>query len=278
MNPDEMSREQLVNELEAVRELIELRGADSPDEATLEDIWIAGLPVGMILDNARKQSKKNAKKLSEASNGSVSAKGHKNREHLNPLHKMWIDVRDGVDDSPSNASVRRAAVVFHEILLKATGNSRAAVSVTPERYLVKATDAKQPILEHDDSVESLSSQQVKRAFEQAQMLTRDDCDCDELHNCEHGLVVARFEDDPNTLTADREAVLNYLERLDQLDGASVGGADDSGETDEDTADARAEADDALARLDEAQSNAGVSAVDATALDRDAAADGGTQPR
>lgn len=278
MNTDEMSRDELVDELETLRELVELRGADSPDEAGLKDIWIAGIPVGMILDDARTEAKQNSKELSELANGGVSEKGHEHREHLLPLHKMWLDVRDGVDDSISNASVRRAAVVFHEILMKATGESRAAVSATRERYLVEAADAKQPILEHDETVDSLSSQQVKRAFQQAQILTRGDCDCDELHECEHGLLVARFGGNSNTLTADREDVLEYVRELDDLGGDEPATTDDPGETGEDLADARADADDAVGRLDQARSNAGVSSSEATALDHEAAADGGTQPR
>lgn len=220
------------------------------------------------------------RRVSKLANGGVSSQGHENRDALMPLHAMWIDVRDGADDRISNASVRRAAILFRELLRQATDGSRSAVGVTRERFIIAAPDAKQPILEHDDTVDTLSSQQVKRAFAQAQMLSGRNCDCDDLAGCDHGLVVARFDESTNRLTADREALLAYLRELED-DGQedADGRPDDPVDPGEDaTAADEHEAAAELDALTTAQSNAGVSSSDAPALDHEAAADGGTQPR
>jgi hypothetical protein len=286
MNTDDMSKEELVDAVEQLTDQVEelservetlegqieyKRGED------IQNLWIAGEPVGKVAYNNRERSKRNATEISEIANGDVSNSGHENRGDLLPLHSMWIDVRDGADDRISNASVRRAAILFHEILRQAQDGSRSSVGVTRERFIVTAPDAKQPILEHDEAVDKLSSQQVKRAFSQAQMLSGRDCDCDDVKRCEHGMLVARFDGGTNKLTADREAVLNYLRGLDDSPTEAGDTTDDPAEPGEDAV----ETDEAAAELDaitSAQSNAGVSSSEATALEREAAPDGGTQPR
>lgn len=58
--PVEQLREEVAS-LREVAELIELRGVDTAADAKLENIWIAGIPVGTILENVDKRSKENEK-------------------------------------------------------------------------------------------------------------------------------------------------------------------------------------------------------------------------
>jgi hypothetical protein len=284
MNTDEASRdelaervEQLEAQVEQLESLVQIKSS-SNDRFALEDIWVGNIPLGTIIKNNSNSVESVQDDLSELANGGVSQPGHENRESLLPLHSMWIDTRDGADDRISNASVRRAAILFRELLRQAADGSRAAVGVTRERFILKAPDAKQPILEHDDSIDTISSQQVRRAFEQAQLLSGRECDCDDLEGCEHGMLVARFSSSTNKLTVDRELLIDYLRRLDGDATATDDPVDPGEDAADDTDDIATEAADELDRISSAQSNAGVSSSDATALDHGDAPDGGTQPR
>lgn len=78
-DPEDMSRDELVKRVEALEELIELRGVDDPDKAGLNDIFIAGQPVGAILNKVSIASRQNARALEKhtASDDLVGGSGDK---------------------------------------------------------------------------------------------------------------------------------------------------------------------------------------------------------
>jgi hypothetical protein len=75
---ESMSRDELVKvvkdlrrqveQLESLRELIQLRGAETIDDAEIDDVWIAGFPLGMIADNANQRSQSTQSTVQDVNN------------------------------------------------------------------------------------------------------------------------------------------------------------------------------------------------------------------
>lgn len=164
------------------------------------------------------------------------------RQEMLGAHRMWIDVRDGADDTLGKSN-RRAAVLFGAFIRKAAGKSPSEDSVlgyngvdaSGQKYTLSSTEAKRTLEEcaylNDDKV---YSQTVKRAFEDVQGSTKtDDCDCANIEACGHGLVIFDGSGGTNRLVTNKarfnNAMTHVVEAVEAAanGGQSVDTADDS---------------------------------------------------
>jgi hypothetical protein len=228
MNTSEMSREELVDELDMLRDVVEIRGADSIENAALKDIWIAGEPVGILLDSVRKRVDGNSNAISDLANEDVS-KGidPEIRGKFIPLHEMAIDLRDGRMDRIPDQKARRAAELFHRMVLRMCDEPQPGVERSLGRVKITSSSAQQILVEACDDLDSAQPQQVKRAFMEAQRLTKtEDCDCDSIEVCKHGMVQFRSGWN-NKLVAAEEQLADYLrgvkDAVESFDEDAVGG-------------------------------------------------------
>lgn len=227
----DLSRDELEERVRELEALIEIKGADSAADADVSDIWIAGFPVGQILDNVESIAKSNRAKLDEMETADTDVSGASDagvRDELVPLHLMYIDVRDGRGDA-LNANQRRAAKLFRRFIRKACGERDTRVSTGYGSYTL-SSDVAIEILEHEDTLPtSGQSKTVKRVFDWAQRhTTAEDCGCDSLRTCGHGLLKSDKRNGKRRLIADQGAFDDYLRSVQAaIDGMDAPAADDA---------------------------------------------------
>lgn len=220
----EQRNELLQRQLESAREVIDEDGLTAAEGVVAEHGGI--VPMLESLDPG-------------GANTSVSDEV---RQEMLPAHRIWIDVRDGADDTLGKSN-RRAAVLFGAFIRKAAGKSPSEDSVlgyngvdaSGQKYTLSSTEAKRTLEEcaylNDDKV---YSQTVKRAFEDVQGSTKtDDCDCANIEACGHGLVIFDGSGGTNRLVTNKarfnNAMTHVVEAVEAAanGGQSVDTADDS---------------------------------------------------
>lgn len=281
---DEMDREELAAEVEELRDELEFYSdrLDRLEELVLGEYDLTSAEMyaeedGGMLDRL------DALELGEANTDVSGGVSKAARDFALPIHQVWWDIRDGRDDSIDNDSVRRAAILFRELFRRASGEPRSAVNADQGTYKIASPDAKQPLVESEYlDLDLAHPQTVKRAFRAFQRLTKtESCDCDSIDECDHGIVIAKFDSGTNKLVADKAKFDAYCQNVERELERSGESTDDPGNAGED-ADATDDAtddvvEDAEAELD-AISNAVVSRDDGTALDQPAHTDGGETTR
>lgn len=133
--------EALEEQLDALNQLVEIRGVEKPSDADVSDIWIAGHPIGKMLDNTKRRSQKNRDRVEEletADTGVSGADGIKARDAMLPLHLMYVDIRDGRGENHS-ANQRRAAKLFRRFIRKACDEPDTRVSTAMGRTSSRPT-------------------------------------------------------------------------------------------------------------------------------------------
>lgn len=212
---------ELEEELDARRDLVELRGVDDPADADVSDIWIAGHPVGKILDNLEGRTNTNTGRIEKLEDGgadtSVSAAADPDaRSELLPVHLMWIDVREGREDN-LDANDRRAARLFRRFLRRGCGEADTGVSVGRGSFVLSSDRAKD-ILEAEDTMpKSGKAKTIQRVYQRAQSHSkRESCDCDSLEGCQHGLFDAEKKNGEWRLRVDRDAMTEYLHTVEDV--------------------------------------------------------------
>jgi len=159
----------------------------------------------------------------------------KQRDQMLPAHRMAIDNRRGHADRITGKSDARAAELFRRMMHKvsADGQPQPGVDNSGGTVTVDSGAAKDIIAQFDDGLDTVYPDQVKRAFAQLQALTkREDCDCDSIDACGHGLVIFQAGA-TNRVAANTARLIAYLEELDEV----ATDADDAGDSVEADADA-----------------------------------------
>lgn len=248
--PGEMARPELEAEVEQLRELanaIEFRGADSPAEADLEDIWIGGQPVGKLIQANRERADAAHKRIdSDESDGPQT-----DRERMLPAHKMYLDVRAG-DGAAMGDTQRRAAILFGQFHDRVVDGENTETDPSGQKYTLSSGQAREVLEdagEFGDVKESSRSTITARIMREVQRLTKvDDCECDSIDDCGHGVVEFR-PGRPHVIAAGKErfrVAMQNAYQHDKGDEDNADTADDASETDvEATGD---EVDDQLDRL------------------------------
>lgn len=260
----EMSRTELESEVEELRqlaELIEIRGDSTAENATLEDIWIANQPIGLILSKADKRSKDAHSRIDELESESTRRMSADVRSHLLPIHKMWIDILEG-DTESIRVGQLRAARLFGQFIRKECGAQNLGVTVDSGRLSMRSEAAKDTLLDDEEcdsdllAVSSSSRRKtVLRAMKDVVSLARtEDCDCPDAQVCDHGLVQFTNVDGTAYLRIKRDEFQDYLGHVtDVVDGdvneSSADDADDAGEQPVEATDGASKSDD-LAEVDE----------------------------
>lgn len=156
------------------------------------------------------------------------------RDRMLPAHRMAVDIRHGRADSISGKSTARAAELFRRMMHKVNenGDPQPGVDNSGGSVTIDSGAAKDMIAEFDDDLDTIYPDQVKRAFGQLQALTkREDCECDSIDACGHGLVIFQ-PGSTNRVAANTARLINYLEDLDDV----ATDADDAGNSVEADAD------------------------------------------
>jgi len=157
------------------------------------------------------------------------------RDRMLPAHRMAVDIRRGHSDRITGKSGARAAELFRRMMHKVStdGEPQPGVDNSGGTVTVDSGAAKDIIAQFDDGLDTVYPDQVKRAFAQLQTLTkREDCDCDSIDACGHGLVVFQ-PGSTNRVAANTARLIAYLEELDEV----ATDADDAGDSVEADADA-----------------------------------------
>lgn len=126
------------------------------------------------------------------------------RDRMLPIHEMWVDVRqDRMERLPSD-NARRAARIFGRFIQKASGEHSVGVDATYGTYSMTSSEAREQLEDSEDITKSGKSMTVKRAFRKVQRLSKtDDCDCNTIEDCDHGLI--QFNPGtPNTLVTKKD--------------------------------------------------------------------------
>jgi len=148
--------------------LLEIRSDD--ETATLEDIWIADQPLGLIVEKTNKRSKDNESELeaveTAATDGGSQLRtlGDEVRNRMLPIHKMWVDVRDDRADQLGKND-KRAARLFGKFIRRAAGNPEPSVDPSYNTYSMDSAAAADVLENAEETKSAGSPMTVKRAME-----------------------------------------------------------------------------------------------------------------
>lgn len=108
---------ELEDRLEAYEDLVELRGIDGPEEAGLEHIWIAGHPVGKLVDRNNVARKKLEKRLDRLEAGEIDPQnlGFGDVEGQLPIQTRTAERKAGqLQEEGNEKNLYRATFVWTE--------------------------------------------------------------------------------------------------------------------------------------------------------------------
>lgn len=175
------------------------------------------------------------------------------RETSLPLHLLWIDVREGREDT-LDANARRAARLFRRFIRRACGDTDTGVSTSRGSCVLSSDRAKDILAAEDELPASGKAKTIKRVYQRAQSMTkREDCACDSLEGCRHGLLDAEKKKGQWRLRAAEEPMHEYLRTVEAaISGDAPPAADDDVSTTSEAPTAQPdEIDDELDALDAA---------------------------
>lgn len=238
-------REAVEEERAERRALVETLGDVDPTNAGLNDVTLAGAPIGRMFKSQKEEREALADyvlgqdgpstreeikehidsygtlpKQLETGEMTVTHGGLTDavRQRLLPIHEMWIDVREGREGKLPNDSVRRGARLFGRFIRKASGEASVGVDATYGTYSMDSKSAREILAGAGDMTASGKTMTVKRAMKAVQSMSkRQDCGCDTAEECEHAVVVwdndgghsiTANKDEFNALMADVEAAIN----------------------------------------------------------------------
>lgn len=259
---DEMDREEMADELTSLRDDVDFLQNCFWD---LEKALIGDRSLGRVATEIRNDERESVlDHFAKIENGEVGGGtvSESVRHELLPIHRMAVDLQIGED--VKDASPRRGARLFQRFIdLYLSDEARYEVNKDNGLLKMMASTAKRVLTEEDDIPETGQSTVVKRAMKQMQSLSKEeDCDCNGLENCDHGLMVWTKRKSQHTITADVDEFEAYLSRIegakngsaspisDDSTGASL---DEDGEADETNTDvSQSTEEDPFGELDQAE--------------------------
>lgn len=266
--PEDLSRDELVereyerramsHRMDRLEALVGTIAGVDAHEAGFTDVTIGGNAIGKVVNSHTESIQ--ALEKGEVGGGTISESV---RHELLPIHRMAVDVQVGED--VDNASPRRAARLFQRFLdLYLSDEARYEVNKDNGMLKMMAKTAKRVLKEEGDIPESGQSTVVKRAMKQMQSLSKEeDCGCNSLEDCDHGLMVWTKRKSQHTIVADVEAFEAYLQRVEDAkngsasstisDDSSGASRDEDGKAEETNTDVSQSAeDDTFDQLDQAE--------------------------
>jgi len=154
-----------------------------------------------------------------------------NREQMLPAHRMWLDVAAGDGDTIGD-SQRRAARLFGQFHDRVRKNESNEVDPSGQKYTLSSGKAREVLRDADEfeGVKDASQSTITaRIMRDVQRLTKlEDCDCEEIDECNHGLVEFR-PGRPHALATNKKRFQVALQNAYGEDGVST--ADDASEQD-----------------------------------------------
>lgn len=226
--PAELSREELEREVTRLRELEErvsalealvgTRGDTSPEDASLTDVTLAGVPVGVVIEENNKRTKKLESAIDET--GEQVRLGGDQAKML-PIHRMWGALKTGADHALGDTQ-RRAARLFGEFVKREVGGEATKVDPSGQMFTLNSGAAEEVLLgKHDDEATNLlsgvkeasRSQVVARAMRDVVSLSKfGECECEEIDDCTH--TVVRFRSGrPNSIGAPKQSFYESMEKV-----------------------------------------------------------------
>lgn len=179
--------------VEELAEAIDIKTDGEVAEADMEDIWIAGYPIGKIIQKVDDLSWKNKRRLDDLESDEGASLSPQNRTNLLPLHRMVVDLNTETNNLRDNEE--RAAHLFRRFIRQAAGEPGQNVDASGQAYTMNTKQAEDTLHEEDllDGISQASySQIVGRAMRAVQAYTKtQECDCETIDLCDHGLVEFR---------------------------------------------------------------------------------------
>jgi len=181
----EAERDQLQDQVDGYQQHVELK-CDDPENATLGDVWVAGLPVGTIIDNAVTRGKRAEAKVDDTVSESElrdeqverSQTDAQLRQRIKKVaEKADVTVTDTdimgddriqtvIDDGPEAIVDGRLSPVHEraaDLLLKVDEWGKRVSDANGRRFVIKTGEAKSRL--NDYRNESLQSVEVGRVFD-----------------------------------------------------------------------------------------------------------------
>jgi len=156
------------------------------------------------------------------------------RARMLPLHRIWLDIKHGVDVS-ADKQIERAAHLFGRFIRQADQNSAApALDASQNQYRLTADSAGQVLRQVEPETKTVDSNKtVERVFESFIRATQPD-------GSDESVFTHRVENGKRKLTIEKGRFNALMMNVEAAIDGDVGAAtDDSGNADEDTTDTRA---------------------------------------
>jgi len=184
----ERERDELRDRVETYEQHVEIQ-AESADAAGLEDIWVAGIPVGTIISNADGRSKQNARELDGGVTEEQLRDEQKERTQQDAKLRQRIKkvadkadvtitdtdimgddrIQTVIDDGPEAIVDGRLSPVHEraaDLLLKIDEWGTRVSDANGRRFVIKTGEAKSRL--NDYRGESLQSVEIGRVFDKVQ--------------------------------------------------------------------------------------------------------------
>ena len=207
--------EDTVAKLEPLAELLSVMCDTDPEDAEMTEVMVAGESIGFKLQALDRETSAISEYLFGEELGPAEMEGYVSehgrletdtgagsagpsqavRERMLPAHEIAVDLRAGRDRVETlGVQQKRAADLFYRLTQKASDSPNTAPQPGIENsngvLKISLPDAQEMIVEFDDTIDNAYSDTAKRAFQALQRLTkREDCDCDSIGDCPHGLVM-----------------------------------------------------------------------------------------
>jgi len=225
------SQQDRIDELEA-QPTVEM------DNGRFESLRINNVPVGKAIKN--KVSEEDIENIlpeyieETSSDDSVAHDlPEQTRSRMLPLHRIWLDIKHGVDVS-ADKQVVRAAHLFGRFIKQADENSAApALDASHNQYTLTADKAGDVLREVEPQTKTVDSNKtVERVFESFMSTTHPE-------GADESVFTHEVENGKRKLNIEKGRFNALMMNVqDAIDG-EVGTPDDSGSSDEDTTDAQA---------------------------------------
>jgi topoisomerase IA-like protein len=235
--------QQLAETVEAQQERIDELEAQPTVEMennNIQTLRVGKVPLGKVVTN--KPGKTDVEELVEEIAAEAATDGgdsvahdlpEQTRARMLPLHRIYLDIKHGVDTS-ADVQIERAAHLFGRFIKQADQNSAApALDASHNTYTLTADKAGDVLQQVEPETKTVSSHKtVERVFESFIDNTRPD-------GADESVFDHIVENGKRKLSIEKGRFNALMMNVQAAIDGEVAGPDDSGDSDEDTTDTRA---------------------------------------